>query len=372
MILVWDITNKCNLSCIHCYNSDYIEMKEKEEKFDTPYIVNQLKILGIKIVNILGGEPLLRSDIVEVVKCLSENNLQVFLTTNATLLNEQLSYDLINAGLNRISFSLESAYPVVYEKIRGENNYRRALKGIKTFVKVANDLQSTIIKGLAVTIFPLNIKEKEDVKKILDLAQDLNLERVGFNWIVPVNKGDSFRRKLTPEKKIDIAEWIAQLSLDYPDLEINLADKKIILDYVNTKYNANLVGEKLSCPAGSQLFYLNHKLQLHPCNMVNEDVMLEEGLKVLFHFTENEAHISNAANIKETNYFKRFLSYKYHYFKNALPICKNCEYYKMCVRICPLHFASRSLEENKELYIADCIEVRKRLKKEGKSICVMD
>jgi cyclic pyranopterin phosphate synthase len=85
--------------------------------------------LGIRSVKFTGGEPLMRSDILDVIRSVPEG-IESSMTTNGTLL-APLAQDLRKAGLSRVNISLDSMRPETYKKITGIDRLDDALAGIK-------------------------------------------------------------------------------------------------------------------------------------------------------------------------------------------------------------------------------------------------
>lgn len=86
------VTNICNLNCIGCYSFDRTRNCSDKLSFDNiKYIVAQLAENGVRTITISGGEPLIRNDIVEIVKYMKEKAgiETVNLITNGTLYNEE-------------------------------------------------------------------------------------------------------------------------------------------------------------------------------------------------------------------------------------------------------------------------------------------
>ena len=157
------ITDRCNLRCVYCYPSGGCDLIERKEilKFEEIYrIVRLLARCGIRKVRLTGGEPLVRSNVVDLVKKLSgiKDIEELALTTNGILF-EQMAGELKNAGLNRINISIDSTERQSYKDISGFDNLDNAMKGIHKALDVGLEpvkINSVIIKGVNVSqIIPL-------------------------------------------------------------------------------------------------------------------------------------------------------------------------------------------------------------------------
>lgn len=97
-------THRCNLRCTGCYAADYVPNREMTaEQFD--FIVREAKALGISFIGLLGGEPLLRRDLFPVI--LQHQNMAFRISTNGTLVNDQVVEFLQRSGNTVLFFSLE-------------------------------------------------------------------------------------------------------------------------------------------------------------------------------------------------------------------------------------------------------------------------
>ncbi len=125
------VTSRCNFSCIYCHNEGFAKSLVTElsvEQYDI--VARACRILGIENVKLTGGEPLIRNDIVEIVKVFSDNVKEVSMTTNGYYL-EELANRLASAGLKRVCISVPSLNKALYSEITGVNGLEKVLRGIK-------------------------------------------------------------------------------------------------------------------------------------------------------------------------------------------------------------------------------------------------
>ncbi|MHC4287657.1 MAG: GTP 3',8-cyclase MoaA [Planctomycetota bacterium] len=157
------VTDRCNLRCVYCYPSggcDLIERKEILRFEEICRIVGLFALCGTRKVRLTGGEPLVRSDIVNLVRKLAgiKGIEELTLTTNGVLL-EQMAEELKNAGLRRINISIDSTERQSYKDITGFDNLASAMKGINKALDIGLapvKINCVIIKGLNVSqILPL-------------------------------------------------------------------------------------------------------------------------------------------------------------------------------------------------------------------------
>lgn len=119
----------CNLRCIYCHREGECRPEEPLPLADLKEIFAVAQRLGIRSVKLTGGEPLLRKDILDVIRAIPEG-IESSMTTNGTLLGS-LAADLKAAGLSRVNISLDSLRPETYKKIAGIDLLDDVLTGIE-------------------------------------------------------------------------------------------------------------------------------------------------------------------------------------------------------------------------------------------------
>lgn len=127
------------------------------------YLVDQARDLGAKTISVFGyGEPLTDRDIVKKVEYCTKMGLDTFITSNGSLLNIDLGYALLDAGLTHIRFSVHGFYKT-YNKVHRGLNFESVLRKIGNFNAV-----SKLRKGTKVSIscIPMNNEDIEDIKNL--------------------------------------------------------------------------------------------------------------------------------------------------------------------------------------------------------------
>jgi cyclic pyranopterin phosphate synthase len=150
------LTPKCNLSCIYCHKEGEKSPKEQLSAEDIAEILRVAAKFEIRSVKFTGGEPLLRPDLVQIVKSVPPG-MESSLTTNGTLLAD-LARDLKTSGLRRVNVSIDSLNPETYKKITGIDRLSDVLDGITT----ALDVGLTPVKLNMVVLDGINDNEIDD------------------------------------------------------------------------------------------------------------------------------------------------------------------------------------------------------------------
>jgi cyclic pyranopterin phosphate synthase len=129
------VTQKCDKHCPYCHREGEINPSTVMSVEEIIHIVKIAISLGISRVKLTGGEPLLRREIVRIVRNIArlEGLRDLSMTTNGTNL-KTLADDLKKAGLNRVNISLPTLNPELYHNLMG-GNLKDALEGVKAAVE---------------------------------------------------------------------------------------------------------------------------------------------------------------------------------------------------------------------------------------------
>ena len=161
--LIIEITNCCNLKCRHC--PTHTKMDRSRVMLDLELykrIIDENPQLD-RLVLMNWGEPLLNPHLIEMIAYAHKNNIETHITTNGTLLTEEMMYALLNSGLTRISFSMDGVGET-YRRIRGVD-YEVLEETILTFCRLKDELHKDMQVELSVTVFD---ETEKDVEKLLD------------------------------------------------------------------------------------------------------------------------------------------------------------------------------------------------------------
>ncbi len=149
------VTDRCNLRCVYCHplpDCGLIEHEQILEFEEIRRIVRLFAECGIKKLRLTGGEPLLRRDIVRLVRELAAipGIEELSVTTNGVFL-EPLAAELKAAGLQRVNISVDSIERKTYERITGFDLLPKVIEGIYRAIDIGLTpvkINSVIIKGL--------------------------------------------------------------------------------------------------------------------------------------------------------------------------------------------------------------------------------
>ena len=113
-LVAWEVTRSCNLFCAHCRGSagpaSYSGELTTHECF---HLVDQILEVGRPIIILTGGEPLVRSDVLQIAKYAVSRGLRVVMGTNGTLITEEMDFKLKEVPISRLGISLDFSFKAI-------------------------------------------------------------------------------------------------------------------------------------------------------------------------------------------------------------------------------------------------------------------
>lgn len=167
-MVVIEVTNHCNLECIMCEHPIMQRKKMFMELIVAKKILKECADLGVsRVILSRLGEPLLHPEIAEIISYAKECGIRtVSMVCNGTLLNDVKASEIISAGLDWISFSIDAAKKETFEKIRPGSNFEVIIGNMERFIEIRNNLNR---KKPWVEIHVCLMKENiEEVSSILE------------------------------------------------------------------------------------------------------------------------------------------------------------------------------------------------------------
>ncbi|MBW2010615.1 MAG: heme b synthase [Deltaproteobacteria bacterium] len=202
-LVAWETTRNCNLSCIHCRaaatQGPYSGELDTESSFR---LLDQIAQVGQPIIILTGGEPLLRQDIFEISAYGTKKGLKMVMAPNGTMITESNAKQMADAGIKRISISIDGAEKESHDSFRGvKGAFEGALRGIQLAKEAGIEFQ------VNTTITKTNL---DQIPKIQDLAIELGAVAHHIFLLVPTGRG-----KYIVDQEITAAEYESTLNWFY-------------------------------------------------------------------------------------------------------------------------------------------------------------
>jgi len=170
------VTHTCCLKCRQCDLWKLPQDKEITTKQIKESIIKLKRWLGPFMLNLSGGEPLMRNDIPEIVKFAYDNDVATTITTNGFLLNKKIADNLINCGLTNINISLDG-FNEVHDFMRGEKTFERVMKNL--------DYINKNKKGTNVCIATVIMKQNlEHLPRLIEFVDKNKLNGINFQPLI--------------------------------------------------------------------------------------------------------------------------------------------------------------------------------------------
>ena len=186
-VVVWNMTRRCNLKCIHCYsNSADIDYPDELSTEEGKKLINDLAAFGSPVILFSGGEPLLRRDLLELAQYAKDKGMRAVISTNGTLITKDIAAKLQKVGLSYVGVSLDGIEKT-HDRFRGKKGaFAAAIEGIR------NCREAGIKVGIRFTVNKHNLA---DVKEMFQLLRKEKIERLCFYHLVYTGRGSKLREE---------------------------------------------------------------------------------------------------------------------------------------------------------------------------------
>lgn len=210
-VVVWNVTRRCNLKCVHCYShsedKDYSGEMNHDQGID---LLNDLSSFGVPVVLFSGGEPLIRPDLLDFMKHASSRGMRAVISTNGTLIDGKMARSLKEVGLSYVGISLDGLEKT-HDEFRGmPGTFSRVIRAIK------NCKENGLKVGLRFTINKRNFRE---IPGVFDLVESEKIPRICFYHLVYSGRGaELIEEDLTHQETREVVNTIMDRTRRLHDL----------------------------------------------------------------------------------------------------------------------------------------------------------
>ncbi|MFO7990591.1 MAG: 12,18-didecarboxysiroheme deacetylase [Thermodesulfobacteriota bacterium] len=209
-VVVWNMTQRCNLKCVHCYaRSEDISYDNELTHDQAIAMMDDLANFGVPVLLFSGGEPLVHPRLVEYAQYAVSKGMRAVISTNGTLITREKARTLKEIGLSYVGISLDGLAST-HDKFRGvPGSFERAMAAI-------DHCQAAGIKvGLRFTINKRNV---QDIPGIFDLLEEKNIPRACFYHLVYSGRGSEIAKEdLNHEETRQVLDLIMERTKDLHD-----------------------------------------------------------------------------------------------------------------------------------------------------------
>jgi len=201
-VVVWNMTRRCNLKCMHCYSASAdMEYPDELTTDEGKTLIDDLAAFGAPVILFSGGEPLMRRNLLELAQYAADKGMRAVISTNGTLITKDIAAQLRKINLSYVGVSLDGLEKT-HDRFRGAKGaFAKAMEGIR------NCREAGIKVGIRFTV---NKRNLADVPAMFDLLKQEKIERLCFYHLVYTGRGSKLRDEdLTHEETRALLDLIA-------------------------------------------------------------------------------------------------------------------------------------------------------------------
>lgn len=200
-VVVWNMTHRCNLTCIHCYaHAKAVAAPDELTTQEGKALIDDLAAFGSPVILFSGGEPLMREDLPELAEYAVSKGMRAVISTNGTLITPQMAKTLKEIGLSYVGISMDGMEKI-HDHFRGQKGaFQASLEGIR-------NCQAVGIKvGLRFTMNQINV---DDIPGVFRLLEDMDIPRVCFYHLVYAGRGSKLvKEDLSHQRTREVVNMI--------------------------------------------------------------------------------------------------------------------------------------------------------------------
>jgi radical SAM protein with 4Fe4S-binding SPASM domain len=256
--LQWHVTDRCNLRCAHCYQGErgadppYNQLLSALGQFtDLLGRLSDQRGVGVRgHVNLTGGEPLVREDLMDLIREIRRAGLTFALLTNGTLLDDRFVMELRDLRPSYVQVSVDGLEDT-HDRIRGKGSYRRAADGLCRLDRAG------IRTMVSFTAHRANCGDLEATARMM---RKLGAEKVWTDRMVPLGSGAGIASEvLTPQETREYVRALGRARRG----RTGIAHPEVAMDRALQFLGGN--GSPYRCTAGYSLLALLPDGQVYPC-----------------------------------------------------------------------------------------------------------
>lgn len=267
-VAVWNVTSRCNLRCTHCYAAAGARSDGELTTDEALGLVEDLSALGVKVLILSGGEPLLREDIFDISHHGTRKGLMVILSSNGTLIDEEMAGRIKHSGVKYVGVSLDGL-AATHDLIRGSaGGFEEAARGIRKLT------DARVRAGVRFTVMKDNL---EDLPGVVRWIERTGVPRICVYHLVRSGRANDDRLKdIGQGERAAAVDFLLGKAIEWKDTDAEIETVAFPGDgvhaYLWLKRNrpdlassaARYLTARGGDPSGDRLLNIDHLGNVHP------------------------------------------------------------------------------------------------------------
>jgi MoaA/NifB/PqqE/SkfB family radical SAM enzyme len=292
-LMSFAVNDVCNVNCEHCSFFDSVPDKSRKVLTLTQSqdLIRDAQDLGVSVINIVGGEPLMRPDLAEIIEVVDKDLSIVILFTNGWYLQENVS-KLKKAGLSGLYVSIDAADAIEHDKLRHKPGlFDRAMAGL------AEAKKQGLSVGLSCTITEEDYRGGR-LESIIELGKKIGIHEVLIFDMVPVGRASS------KKELVDNKAWIGEMIKFTEKFNKDQSYPGVLVYAYATSFRST------GCSGGTSYFYVSPYGDIFPCDFHHEGFgnILEQPLYLLWDQLSSDSRFQQASwrgcKMKDSEYLQ--------------------------------------------------------------------
>lgn len=279
-----EVTKRCNLQCQHCLADSgpetYNELSLKQIK----QLLIDAKGIGVNAVGLVGGEPLLRKDLSDIIDFICELGMNYSISTNGMLMSENIINKINRRNLVKVSVSIDGNQLYHNRMRRNDFAYQQALKGVEQLVNAG------IKVAIAMVVTTQNIHL---IRHVIETSIDVGASFFVINDLIPTGRGEQIKELCIPYNDYREMTKLMMKYRDYYKKDINILWKGMVPEGSKDCDMGQFIVSK--CGAALTELTIDNEGKVLPCPFLpttNESI-LERSIKSIWFDSEELAVYQN-------------------------------------------------------------------------------
>jgi AdoMet-dependent heme synthase len=289
-MVAWELTRNCNLDCVHCRARAGSGPFDNELTFEEcARVIDDIAAFANPTIILTGGEPLLRKDIFDIAGYAVSKGLRTVIAVNGTLVDQTVAARLKDAGVMRVSMSLDAKDRAGHDSFRRvPGSFDAVMRAAQTFVEAGLPFQ------INTTVTRLNSGE---LAEIYDLVRGMGAVAWHTFLLVPVGRGIGLKgEELNAAMYEDVLNWLYERE----------EERKIEMKVTCAPHYYRIVKERggtpksAGCLAGKSFLFISHTGEAQPCGYLELPCgdIRKEGVRRVWEGSEQFARIRDLTQYK--------------------------------------------------------------------------